>query len=95
MVLGFTYEPSLFPGRLCVDHTSASISGLGVVSNAHIPGCFAGGMHEFKMVIPPFINPEPPRPATARPTINIGDEVAAPQISEPISNRSRKARKDH
>lgn len=37
--------------------------------------------------------PEPPIPATARPTINILDELAAPHSAEPNSKNVRKVRK--
>lgn len=43
----------------------------------------------------PFIIPEVPIPATARPTMSIAEEFAAPQIREPISNTAKKAIKDH
>ena len=45
------------------------------------------------MLSAPFLSPDPPSPATARPMINIFDDCAAPQIAEPTSNRTRKARK--
>jgi hypothetical protein len=43
------------------------------------------------IVKPPFISPAPPMPATARPTINILDDVATPQRREPNSKRHRKS----
>ncbi len=64
-------------------------------STTNAPGCFGGGTHEFKIVKAPFISPEPPSPAIARPMINIDDEVAEPQIADPISKRSRKVIYDH
>jgi hypothetical protein len=45
------------------------------------------------MVQAPFISPEEPAPATARPAINMGDDFANAQIREPISKTKRKARK--
>lgn len=45
------------------------------------------------MVHPPFIKPEEPAPATARPAINMGDEFASAHMREPISNMKRKIRK--
>jgi hypothetical protein len=42
------------------------------------------------MVRLPFIKPEPPRPATALPIINISELRAAPQIVDPSSKRARK-----
>ena len=47
------------------------------------------------MVNDPFIKPDVPMPATALPTINMVEDVAAPQISEPISNMAKKPRNDH
>lgn len=44
------------------------------------------------MVHPPFIKPEEPAPATARPAINMGDELASAQMREPISKTKRKLR---
>lgn len=46
-------------------------------------------MQELKMVKAPFIKPEPPSPATARPTINILDDVATPHNSEPNSKTNK------
>ena len=42
------------------------------------------------IVKPPFIRPEPPIPATARPIMSIIELVATPQRSEPSSNIDRK-----
>jgi hypothetical protein len=47
-------------------------------------------MHLAIIVKPPLTMPDPPIPATALPTINIFDEVATPQRSEPSSKRARK-----
>jgi hypothetical protein len=41
----------------------------------------------------PLTRPEPPIPATARPIINIVEELAAPHSTEPSSKRQRKAKK--
>lgn len=56
--------------------------------------CSSGAQLEI-MVIAPFIMPEAPNPATARPTINILDETAAPHRTEPTSKMAKKTRKDH
>lgn len=47
------------------------------------------------MVSAPLIKPDAPRPDTALPTINMVDEVATPQRSEPNSNNAKKDRNDH
>jgi hypothetical protein len=47
------------------------------------------------MVKAPFRIPEVPIPATARPTINIFEEVDTAQINEPNSKRAKKAMKVH
>jgi hypothetical protein len=47
------------------------------------------------MVKAPFRIPAVPIPATARPTINIFEEVARPQIKEPISKMPKNAMKVH
>ena len=43
----------------------------------------------------PLTIPAEPRPATARPTINITEDVAVPQSRDPNSKIPKKARKDH
>ena len=48
-----------------------------------------------RMFMAPFNIPEDPIPATARPIINIFEELATPQINEPISNRAKKERNVH
>lgn len=60
-----------------------------------IPGCRCGGTDELRIVSPPFIKPDPPKPATALPIINMDDETAAPQMADPTSNSRKKARNDH
>jgi hypothetical protein len=47
------------------------------------------------MVKAPFSIPDVPIPATARPTINIFEEVAKAQINDPSSKSAKKARKVH
>jgi len=47
------------------------------------------------MVIAPFCRPAVPIPATARPTINILDDVATPHSRDPNSNRAKKEMNDH
>lgn len=61
----------------------------------HVLGRFSSGAQLEIMVMAPFIIPEAPKPATARPTINISDEIAAPQRMEPISKIPKKNKKDH
>jgi hypothetical protein len=43
----------------------------------------------------PFKIPEVPKPAMTRPTINIAEEFANPQIREPSSKMKKKPRKVH
>jgi hypothetical protein len=43
----------------------------------------------------PFKRPEAPRPAIPLPTINIVDEVAAPQSTDPSSKTAKNVRNDH
>jgi hypothetical protein len=43
----------------------------------------------------PFISPADPSPATARATINIFEEVARPQRSEPSSKTKKKDMNAH
>lgn len=43
----------------------------------------------------PFVRPEAPSPAMARPIMSMVDEEAAPQMAEPTSNTARKARYVH
>jgi hypothetical protein len=43
------------------------------------------------MVRPPFMIPAAPMPETALPPINIFEEVETAHISEPSSNRNKKA----
>jgi hypothetical protein len=57
-----------------------------------IRGLFPCGEITAIMVKPPFISPEPPTPATARPMISIFELVATPHKSEPSSNMDRNIR---
>lgn len=57
--------------------------------------CARGGKTAEIMVIAPFERPEDPKPAMARPTMNMADDWAAPQSADPISKMRKKARKDH
>jgi hypothetical protein len=43
----------------------------------------------------PFVKPEPPRPATERPTISIFDELDMPHNKEPTAKTARKDRNVH
>ena len=45
------------------------------------------------MVRAPFISPEDPIPATARPTIRVSEEGATPHNRDPNSNIARNVRK--
>lgn len=45
------------------------------------------------MVHAPFIRPEEPAPATARPAINMGDDFANAQMREPTAKTKRKVKK--
>jgi len=58
-------------------------------------GRFSIGADAAIMVMAPFCNPELPMPATARPTMNITDEVAMPQTSDPSKKTSKKDRNVH
>lgn len=53
------------------------------------------GTHPETIVKAPFKMPEPPIPATARPTINIFDDVEIAQIRDPSSKTKKKATKVH
>jgi hypothetical protein len=44
------------------------------------------------IVYEPLNRPDEPMPATARPTINIAEFVAAPQSNEPSSKVAKKAK---
>lgn len=58
-------------------------------------GILCGGRMAEVMVKAPFVRPEAPSPAMARPTISMTDDCAAPQSAEPTSKMAKKAKKDH
>ena len=62
-----------------------------LVTNPNNNGLFPGSASNPILLSPPDAMPAPPAPAIARPTMNILEDVAAAQISEP----SRKSRKKH
>ena len=47
------------------------------------------------MIVAPFIIPEVPIPATARPTINIFEDVASAHIKDPNSKMAKNTMKVH
>jgi hypothetical protein len=47
------------------------------------------------MASAPVKIPAPPSPAMALPTMNMSDDVAAPQMADPTSNSTQKTAKDH
>jgi hypothetical protein len=53
------------------------------------------GTAEDTMVTAPLFKPDAPMPATARPTISIADDCAAPQMTEPNSKMAKNVRKVH
>lgn len=55
-----------------------------------IPGLLCIGTAPAIIVKAPLIMPEVPMPETARPTINILEDVETPQMSDPSSNRAIK-----
>jgi hypothetical protein len=55
-------------------------------------GLLSWGETTAMIVNPPFISPEPPIPAMARPMMSIMELVATPHSSEPSSNIERKTR---
>ena len=60
----------------------------------NLHGRFLRGAQLDIMVMAPLMMPAAPNPAMARPTINIVDEMAAPQRMEPNSKMPKKNRKD-
>lgn len=58
-------------------------------------GCRCGGRTAATTVNAPLMMPDAPKPAMARPTINIADDWAAPQIAEPTSKMKKNAKKVH
>lgn len=57
--------------------------------------CFLTGKTDDMITRVPFPIPDEPAPAIALPTMNIGDETAAPQMTDPSSKMKKKTRKDH
>ncbi len=53
------------------------------------------GTHPAIMTNAPFMIPEVPIPAIARPTMKVFEEVATPHINEPNSKRAKKDMKVH
>lgn len=53
-------------------------------------GLFSNGVQSAIIVKAPFVIPDPPIPETARPIINILDDVATPHKREPSSNIAKK-----
>jgi hypothetical protein len=56
-------------------------------------GRFSRGEAPAMIVMAPFISPEEPRPATARPTMRAVEVGATPHSSDPNSKTKRKTRK--
>lgn len=61
----------------------------------HLLGLFAIGTPPARIVKAPFIIPEDPAPAIARPTINILEEFATPQSKDPSSKMPKKVTNVH
>lgn len=57
--------------------------------------CFLAGSIVEIMVRAPFPIPDEPAPAMALPTMNMGEETAAPHMADPSSKTKKKTRKDH
>lgn len=62
------------------------------MSQNHVLGLFSNGTAPARIVMLPFTSPDAPKPAIARPQMNMIDEVAAPEINEPISKVKTKTR---
>ena len=60
-----------------------------------LPGAFSLGMNSETIVKPPFRRPADPRPAMARETMNILEEVDKAQRREPSSKTRKNARYVH
>ena len=58
----------------------------------YLQGLLCKGIQALIMLIAPFTSPELPKPATALPMIKTFEEGATPHMSEPHSNKKRKAR---
>jgi hypothetical protein len=61
-------------------------------SYVNVPGRLSLGTQLEIIVSAPIIIPAAPKPATARPTMNIDEEAAAPQSKEPSSKIPKKVR---
>ena len=61
----------------------------------NLPGRLFFGTQLERIVSAPVTIPDAPKPATARPTISIDEETAAPQSKEPSSKVPKKARNVH
>lgn len=57
--------------------------------------CLRVGSTVAMVVMAPFASPAEPTPEITRPTINMGEVVAAPLIAEPTSNIRKNVRKVH
>lgn len=60
-----------------------------------LQACFSGATVTARIVYAPFRSPEAPIPATARPTMNIAEDCAAPHNAEPSSKMKKQHRKVH
>lgn len=58
-------------------------------------GRFSSGVAMAMMVRPPFMMPEDPMPATARPMMSMLDEAARPHMREPSSKTATNVKKVH
>lgn len=56
---------------------------------------FSSGTENAMMMSAPESTPAPPRPAIARPAMNMAEVLAAPQMTEPTSKMSSAIRKVH
>lgn len=54
-----------------------------------IAGCLSRGTMDDMIVIDPFIRPDEPMPAIALPTMNMGDDWAAPHSADPTSKMAK------
>ncbi len=56
---------------------------------------FSRGTEADTMVKAPLIRADAPIPETARPTISMADDCAAPQMTDPNSKKAKNAMNDH
>lgn len=77
------------------NHVSVRSPHHGILFSQNILGRFCSGTAPAMIVIPPFIMPEAPQPAIARPPISMAEELATPQIREPSSKIPKKMKKVH